>query len=95
MRDCCIGCCVLDEGVRFAGPSALRDSAWRWFEKDKEYCLADIKEALRAAAPARKNADRPRNFAQRVVTGARNLSPFLGERMLAGKFISRLVAIRN
>jgi uncharacterized protein (DUF2252 family) len=64
-------------------------------KKDKEYCLADIKEALRAAAPARKNADMPRNFAQRVVTGARNLSPFLGERMLAGKFISRPVAIRN
>jgi uncharacterized protein (DUF2252 family) len=64
-------------------------------KKDKEYCLVDIKEAVRAAAPAAKNTDMPKDFAKRVVTGACNLSPFLGERMLAAKFLSRPVVLRE
>jgi uncharacterized protein (DUF2252 family) len=64
-------------------------------KKDHEYCLVDIKEAVRAAAPAAKSAEMPRDFAQRVVTGACNLSPFLGERMLAAKFLSRPVVLRE
>jgi uncharacterized protein (DUF2252 family) len=64
-------------------------------KKDKEYCLVDIKEAVRAAAPAAKNADMPKDFAQRVVTGASNLSPYLGERMLAAKFLARSVVLRE
>jgi uncharacterized protein (DUF2252 family) len=64
-------------------------------KKDKEYCLVDIKEAIRAAAPAVKNSDMPKDPAQRVVTGASNLSPFLGERMLAAKFLSRSVVLRE
>jgi uncharacterized protein (DUF2252 family) len=64
-------------------------------KKDKEYCLVDIKEAVRAAAPAAKKADMPKDFAQRVVTGACHLSPFLGERMLASKFLSRSVVLRE
>jgi uncharacterized protein (DUF2252 family) len=64
-------------------------------KKDKEYCLVDIKEAVRAAAPAARNAKMPHNFAQRVVTGACNLSPFLGERMLAAKFLGRPVVLRE
>jgi uncharacterized protein (DUF2252 family) len=64
-------------------------------KKDKEYCLVDVKEAVRAAAPAAKNADMPKDYAKRVVTGACNLSPFLGERMLATKFLSRPVVLRE
>jgi uncharacterized protein (DUF2252 family) len=64
-------------------------------KKDKEFCLVDIKEAVRAAAPAAKDADMPRDFAKRVVTGASNLSPFLGERMLATKLLSRPVVLRE
>jgi uncharacterized protein (DUF2252 family) len=64
-------------------------------KKDKEYCLVDIKEAVRAAAPAAKNADMPKDYAKRVVAGACNLSPFLGERMLAAKFLSRPVVVRE
>jgi uncharacterized protein (DUF2252 family) len=64
-------------------------------KKDKEYCLVDIKEAVRAAAPAAKNAAMPKDFAKRVVTGACNLSPFLGERMLAANFLSRPVVLRE
>jgi uncharacterized protein (DUF2252 family) len=64
-------------------------------KKDREYCLVDIKEAVRAAAPMAKVADMPRDYAKRVVTGACNLSPFLGERMLATKFLSRPVVLRE
>jgi uncharacterized protein (DUF2252 family) len=64
-------------------------------KKDKEYCLVDIKEAVSAAAPAAGNAGMPKDFAKRVVTGACNLSPFLGERMLAAKFLSRSVVLRE
>jgi uncharacterized protein (DUF2252 family) len=64
-------------------------------KKDKEYCLVDIKEAVRAAAPAAKNAGMPKDFAKRVVAGACNLSPFLGERMLAAKFLERPVVLRE
>ena len=64
-------------------------------KKDKEFCLVDIKEAVRAAAPAAKNAAMPKDFAKRVVTGACNLSPFLGERMLAAKLLSRPVVLRE
>jgi uncharacterized protein (DUF2252 family) len=70
-------------------------------KKDHEFCLVDIKEAVRAAAPAApagsgvKNGGMPKDFAKRVVTGACNLSPFLGERMLAAKFLSRTVVLRE
>jgi uncharacterized protein (DUF2252 family) len=70
-------------------------------KKDHEFCLVDIKEAVRAAAPAApagakvKNAGMPQDFAKRVVTGACNLSPYLGERMLAAKFLSRPVVLRE
>lgn len=64
-------------------------------KKDRQFCLVDIKEAVRAAAPAAKNADMPRDYAKRVVTGACNLSPFLGERMLATKFLRRSVVLRE
>jgi uncharacterized protein (DUF2252 family) len=64
-------------------------------KKDREFCLVDIKEAVRAAAPAAKNAGMPQDFAKRVVTGACNLSPYLGERMLAAKFLSRPVVLRE
>jgi uncharacterized protein (DUF2252 family) len=64
-------------------------------KKGREFCLVDIKEAVRAAAPAAKNAGMPQDFAKRVVTGACNLSPYLGERMLAAKFLSRSVVLRE
>ena len=37
----------------------------------------------------------PRDNAKRVVEGARNLSPFLGERMLAARFLDKSVVIRE
>jgi uncharacterized protein (DUF2252 family) len=53
---------------------------------DNGLCIVDLKEAVKPAAPRAKDAAMPRNNAQRVVTGACALSPFLGERMLAIQF---------
>jgi uncharacterized protein (DUF2252 family) len=64
-------------------------------KKEHQFCLVDIKEAVKAAAPMAKKAEMPKDFAQRVVTGACNLSPFLGERMLADKFLGRSIVVRE
>jgi uncharacterized protein (DUF2252 family) len=60
-----------------------------------KFCLVDIKEAVVAAAPRYAKSSMPRDNAKRVVEGARNLSPFLGERMLAARFLDRSVVIRE
>jgi uncharacterized protein (DUF2252 family) len=60
-----------------------------------DFCLIDIKEAVAAAAPRARYSSMPRNNAQRVVEGARRLSPYLGERMLAARFLSRAVFLRE
>jgi uncharacterized protein (DUF2252 family) len=62
---------------------------------DKHYCLIDIKEAVQAKAPGYNNADIPRNHADRVVAGARALTPYLGERMLAAKLQKKPVVLRE
>ena len=64
-------------------------------KKLHEYRLLDIKEAVTAAAPCSSSATMPANNAERVVTGARNLSPFLGDRMIAAKISGRQVVIRE
>lgn len=58
-------------------------------------CLIDIKEATPAAAPRTPRKRMPRNNAMRVVEGARSLSPFLGERMLASTLTDRPVVMRE
>ena len=60
-----------------------------------DLCLMDLKEAVHAAAPAYKLTPGPRTHAERVVEGARNLAPSLGERMLATKFGSTQVVMRE
>jgi uncharacterized protein (DUF2252 family) len=64
-------------------------------KRDAEFCLIDIKEATAAAAPRASRAIMPRDHAQRVVEGARHLSPALGERMMADKLLGRPVVIRE
>lgn len=61
----------------------------------REYCLIDIKEAAAAAAPRAANVRMPHDNGRRVVEGARNLSPALGNRMMASKFLDRSVVIRE
>jgi uncharacterized protein (DUF2252 family) len=59
------------------------------------FCLIDIKEAVPAAAPHAANAPMPRDYARRVVEGARKLSPHLGERMLPGHFLGTPAVLRE
>jgi uncharacterized protein (DUF2252 family) len=60
---------------------------------DRTYCLIDLKEAASAAAPRGKPS--AKNEAQRVVTGATQLSPNLGERMLAVKLLKKDLVMRE
>jgi uncharacterized protein (DUF2252 family) len=59
------------------------------------FCLVDIKEAVPAAAPHSAKAPMPSDYAERVVEGARKLSPFLGQRMLAGHFSGTPAVLRE
>jgi uncharacterized protein (DUF2252 family) len=63
--------------------------------KEDEFCLVDIKEAAPAAAPRARAAAMPKDNARRVVEGAKNLSPALGERMMAGTLLGRSIVIRE
>ncbi len=61
----------------------------------EQLCLMDIKEATPAAAPRKPDAVMPADHAERVVEGARQLSPYLGERMLAARLLRRPVVVRE
>ena len=63
--------------------------------KSERHCLMDIKEAITAAAPRSKTADMARDNAERVVTGARHLSPGLGGRMRAARMQGTSVFVRE
>jgi uncharacterized protein (DUF2252 family) len=60
-----------------------------------DMCLMDIKEAVQAGAPRAPNVEMPQDDAERVVEGARHLSPALGDRMLPGRFLDHAVFIRE
>jgi uncharacterized protein (DUF2252 family) len=59
------------------------------------FCLIDIKEAALAQAPKTPGKAMPRDHAERIVLGACNLSPFLGERMVPSRLCDRPVIIRE
>jgi len=58
-------------------------------------CLLDVKEGVLAAAPRARGAKMPRDNAERVVAGARALSPNLGERMMAARLFDKSVTVRE
>jgi uncharacterized protein (DUF2252 family) len=60
-----------------------------------DLCLIDIKEGVKAAAPRYPGVAMPRDNAERVVAGARALSPHLGERMLAATMQGKPVVLRE
>jgi uncharacterized protein (DUF2252 family) len=63
--------------------------------EESSLCLVDVKEGTSAAAPRAANVEMPRDNAIRVVTGARALSPNLGERMLAARLLGKAVVVRE
>ena len=63
--------------------------------KDDELCLIDIKEATAAAAPRAVTSSMPKDNGQRVVEGAKHLSPALGNRMMAARLMGRSVVVRE
>jgi uncharacterized protein (DUF2252 family) len=63
--------------------------------KNDDYCLIDIKEAIPAAAPRTTGCKMPRDNAKRVVEGARQLAPALGERMKAARLLGKSVFLRE
>ncbi len=63
--------------------------------KAERHCLIDVKEAAEAAAPRAEGVALPADHAERVVTGARELSPFLGSRMVAARVLDKSVFIRE
>lgn len=62
---------------------------------EPDSCLMDIKGVVDSAAPTHPGANQPEDDAQRVVEGARYISPFLGERMRATRLGDRPVFIRE
>jgi uncharacterized protein (DUF2252 family) len=86
------GCSSLGR-LRFA--VLLKVGAGKKHRREDEFCLIDIKEAAAASAPTASRAVMPRDQAQRVVAGAKLLSPALGERMIASKLLRRSVVIRE
>jgi uncharacterized protein (DUF2252 family) len=63
--------------------------------KSSDFCLVDVKEGVAAAAPRASKADIPQDNAIRVVTGAKALSPNLGQRMIAARLLDKPVVIRE
>jgi uncharacterized protein (DUF2252 family) len=63
--------------------------------RKKSHCLIDVKEAIATVAPRTKSETMPADDAERVVTGARNLSPFLGSRMVAEQILGKNVFVRE
>ena len=64
-------------------------------KKHRAYHLLDVKEATGAAAPRSPRAKVYQDHAERVVTGACHLSPFLGQRMLAARLKEKSVVVRE
>ena len=60
-----------------------------------DLALIDLKEAVPSAAPAAPGAVMPADHAERVVAGARALSPNLGDRMAAAHVLGVPVVIRE
>jgi uncharacterized protein (DUF2252 family) len=63
--------------------------------KDSDFCMMDIKEAAPAAAPRSTGVKMPADPAERVVEGARHLSPHLGKRMRSLKLMDKPVFVRE
>jgi uncharacterized protein (DUF2252 family) len=75
---------------RYAVLLALKNAKGR-----SSYALVDLKEAASPIAPPAADAPMPADNADRVVAGARALSPHLGERMIPVRMGERSLFIRE
>lgn len=82
------GCSSLGK-LRYAALLSVGDG------KKMDLALMDVKEAVVASAPCAAQARMPKDNAQRVVAGAKALSPHLGDRMVATKLGERSVFVRE
>jgi uncharacterized protein (DUF2252 family) len=64
-------------------------------KEESDYCLMDLKEAVKASAPHAAHTKMPSGQAERVVEGARHLSPYLGDRMRAVKLDGKPIFVRE
>jgi uncharacterized protein (DUF2252 family) len=62
---------------------------------NRRHCLMDLKEATKAAAPHASRAKMPSDQAERVVAGARHMSPSLGDRMRSIKLMGKPIFVRE
>lgn len=76
--------------LRFAALIKITES-----KKHVAYGLLDLKEASKSVAPTATNAAMPKDNAERVVAGARALSPNLGDRMVSEKLLGKSVVVRE
>jgi uncharacterized protein (DUF2252 family) len=90
---------VLDAAYWMKGCSSLGNLRFAVLiaigESESELCLMDIKEASQALAPRYPKVAMPKDNAERIVSGAQHLSPFLGNRMLAARLLGRAVFVRE
>ncbi|MFC3692554.1 DUF2252 family protein [Chenggangzhangella methanolivorans] len=83
------GCSSLGQ-LRYAAVIGMRSGG-----KRERFALVDVKEAVAPAPSSVPYAVMPEDPAERVVAGARTLSPHLGERMIATKVLGRPVFVRE
>jgi uncharacterized protein (DUF2252 family) len=64
-------------------------------KKDRKLCLMDVKEATKAAAPRYRDPKMPSDNGERVLEGARHLSPNVGERMRSATLLDKSIFVRE
>ncbi|SFO10318.1 DUF2252 family protein [Sphingomonas sp. OK281] len=84
------GCSSLGR-LRFAVLICVSDGR----PKNERLALVDIKEAVSPVVPIRNKPAMPQDPAERVVAGAKALSPNLGERMIAASLLDKPVVLRE
>lgn len=84
------GCSSLGH-LRFAVLIGISDQG----AKDERLALIDIKEAVTSVVPLARKGAMPRDPAERVVAGAKALSPNLGDRMIAAHLLGKPVFLRE
>jgi uncharacterized protein (DUF2252 family) len=63
--------------------------------KDQSLALVDIKQAILPLSPSAHDAPTPKHEGERVVAGARALSPALGDRMAPANVLDKQVFVRE